>query len=140
MNPEIKAQWVAALRSGETAASGADAASANGSAVVYQQGAGQLHNPVTNEFCCLGVLCDLAVRAGVIVATERDGESYTLYDGRGAALPASVMTWAGLDSSDPELAPSKDNDEELYFWDEASELNDSGVPFSQIADLIEWGL
>lgn len=41
MNPEIKARWVAALRSGE-----------------YEQATGQLRNE-HGEFCCLGVLCDL---------------------------------------------------------------------------------
>lgn len=40
MDPEIKAQWVAALRLGE-----------------YQQGFDQLHPSST--FCCLGVLCDI---------------------------------------------------------------------------------
>ena len=45
MKPEIKKQWVQALRSGE-----------------YKQGRGQLKQGAT--FCCLGVLCDLAVQSG----------------------------------------------------------------------------
>jgi hypothetical protein len=40
MNPEIKAKWVAALRSGE-----------------YEQGHTYIRNR-DNKFCCLGVLCD----------------------------------------------------------------------------------
>jgi hypothetical protein len=46
MNPNIKAQWVEALRSGE-----------------YQQGSGMLkyYDDEIDEarFCCLGVLCDI---------------------------------------------------------------------------------
>ena len=44
MNPEIKAKWVAALRSGE-----------------YKQAKGQLR--IGNSFCCLGVLCNLHAQA-----------------------------------------------------------------------------
>jgi hypothetical protein len=40
LNPELKARWVAALRSSE-----------------YKQGRYLLRND-ENEFCCLGVLCD----------------------------------------------------------------------------------
>lgn len=40
-------------------------------------------------FCCLGVLCDLAVKQGVI-------ESYNPNDG---TLPWEVMKWAGLRSN-----------------------------------------
>ena len=39
-------------------------------------------------FCCLGVLCDLAVKHGVI-------ESYNPYDG---TLPSAVMNWVGLNT------------------------------------------
>ncbi len=39
MNPEIKAKWVAALRSGQ-----------------YKQGDNWLHNKETDAYCCLGVL------------------------------------------------------------------------------------
>jgi hypothetical protein len=41
MSPELKAKWLAALRSQK-----------------YQQGNGTLHRG--NTFCCLGVLCDVA--------------------------------------------------------------------------------
>ena len=53
MKPEIQAEWVAALRSGE-----------------YKQGTGVLRSEA-NEFCCLGVLCDLAVKAGVAVEVQQ---------------------------------------------------------------------
>lgn len=38
INPEFKAKWVAALRSGE-----------------YTQGTGNLYNPYSDSYCCLGV-------------------------------------------------------------------------------------
>lgn len=56
MDPEIKAAWVAELRAGTRA-----------------QGSGRLRVRVTGgngreveRWCCLGVLCDLAERAGVV--------------------------------------------------------------------------
>lgn len=41
MNPEIKAKWLEALRSGN-----------------YKQGTGRLRK-ADNSYCCLGVLCDV---------------------------------------------------------------------------------
>lgn len=43
LEPEFKAKWVAALRSGE-----------------YKQGFCFLHNRANNSYCCLGVACKLA--------------------------------------------------------------------------------
>lgn len=42
LSPEMKATWLAALRSGR-----------------YQQGVGLLKDGRTSQMCCLGVLCDL---------------------------------------------------------------------------------
>lgn len=42
MNPELKAQWLAALRSGK-----------------YEQGQGMLRQPIDGTFCATGVLADL---------------------------------------------------------------------------------
>ncbi len=109
MDSEIKAQWVAALRSGE-----------------YQQGGGSLHNPENNTHCCLGVLCELAVQAGVIAAKEPQ-VSISLFAGRSASLPPEVVSWASVDSSDPCDHTGRS----------LSDMNDSDVSFIQIADLIE---
>lgn len=97
MDPNIKAQWVAALRSGE-----------------YKQGKYVLHNVDENTFCCLGVLCDLAVKAGVITAGEAVYRSsiagMALNFGRSAegasadgvtVLPREVVEWADLDDESP---------------------------------------
>lgn len=43
MNGELKAKWLEALRSGR-----------------YKQGQGRLRDE-SNQFCCLGVLCDVGV-------------------------------------------------------------------------------
>jgi hypothetical protein len=122
MDPNIKQQWVAALRSGE-----------------YKQGMGALN--LGGKMCCLGVLCDLAVKAGaeVSVMTEPDEVGYTTYDSRGAGLPYSVQHWAGVGSADPGVVSAVDDDGDEYEYSLA-DLNDDGVSFDQIADLIDWAL
>lgn len=132
MNPTIKAQWVAALRSGE-----------------YAQGDGVLKTP-NGKYCCLGVLTDLGVKAGVEMdilapATCPDDENLddTLnyndgwtFDGEWELTPNKVMEWAGLDSKDPVVVL----DEETLVSSSLSSINDNGTPFSEIADLIEKNL
>src|SRR5579859_4351947 len=87
MNQEIKARWTAVLRSGE-----------------YQQGTGHLSKG--GKLCCLGVLCELAVKDGVITSAipyPDDNEPYTGY-GKYLAelvLPAEVAAWAALESNNP---------------------------------------
>lgn len=108
MNPEIKKLWVDALRSGD-----------------YAQGQGRLRS-VSDKYCCLGVLCELAVQALVIeppVVEDIHFDSY-LYASHSAHLPSVVGVWAGLDGS-------SDVAQELM------SLNDNGVGFPEIADQIE---
>lgn len=78
MNKEVKAKWVAALRSGE-----------------YQQAKGMLRTDV--GFCCLGVLCDLY--------SKDYGGSWKLYmfQGEMEVLPPTVQKWAGLDKPNPDV-------------------------------------
>jgi hypothetical protein len=116
MNPEIRAQWCAALRSGE-----------------YPQGRGGLHTVDEDDregYCCLGVLCDLAVAAGVISPPHR-GPLWT-FDGSPDYLPKRVEEWAGLQSCNPAVS----HDGHL---DRLANLNDDGVSFAEIADLIDGG-
>ena len=51
MKADLKQRWVDALRSGQ-----------------YQQGFGRLHKQLSNKsyFCCLGVLCEVAIKEGSI--------------------------------------------------------------------------
>lgn len=77
MNSTIKAQWLAALRSGD-----------------YQQTEGQLRSYA--GYCCLGVLCDLHARAGLGAWDDLS------YNGAIDLLPENVTEWAELDCS-PEV-------------------------------------
>jgi len=116
MDSDIKAQWLQALRSGE-----------------YEQTSGALEHG--GKFCCLGVLCDLAVKAGV---TERSQEAdgpvvYGTADGEDTSagiLPDGVKEWSGLPQRNP-IFIEDGNVESL------AAKNDMGYSFAQIADLIE---
>jgi hypothetical protein len=125
MNPEIRTQWTEALRSG--AIPQADGALRDGDAR-----------------CCLGVLCDLAVRAGAIEDAVVDGADGPgprwYYDGESQVLPVSVAQWAGLSEPNPTVIVQ---DEVILgvpvtisAWGLA-ELNDDGWTFAKIADAIE---
>lgn len=114
MKATVKRQWLKALRSGE-----------------YQQGQGQLRSDEGDRYCCLGVLCDLAVKAGVVGCRHdpRLGYMYGPYPlgASSAFLPQEVVKWAGLDTHSPEI-PGHST---------LSTLNDDGHSFLEIAALIE---
>jgi hypothetical protein len=112
MNPEVKRLWVDALRSGE-----------------YQQGQGALF---TGEgYCCLGVLCEVAIKAGLEIEKSKRDSEHWLYDGEAAWLPQSVEKWAGLPDASPDVS--------LGFERRGLvQMNDGDLaPFSAIADAIE---
>jgi hypothetical protein len=106
MDPTAKALWVEALRDPDR-----------------KQGRGALRRG--DLWCALGVLIDVAIRAGVKVRVSEDSSGATLYDGMGGALPPSVRKWAGL-RGDPTANGSP-----------VALMNDSGMTFPVIADLIE---
>lgn len=119
MNEEIKAQWIAALRSGE-----------------YVQGQGTLHSVDeygNSQFCCLGVLCDLAVKAGLLVEKEKMDSVFS-YDGDRAILPPFVLHWSGLRNAHGLLSMSS---RDTYGYVSLAGMNDAGVSFEEIADVIE---
>lgn len=137
MKPEIKKLWVDALQSGS-----------------YEKGCGNLRaiGPSGKcEYCALGVLCDLYVKAhegqpeewigqhtwheyednyglrAEIGIGENDETAMHTHTG---CLPPQVIEWAGLHSEDPVLT---------YDWQATaiSELNDvDGLPFDHLAVLI----
>lgn len=113
MDKQIKKEWLKALRSGD-----------------YQQGSDYL-NVKNTTFCCLGVICELAFKQG-IVRKEAAGDTIKyisvkdLNDGDQWVLPNAVVVWAGLKESNPEI-----NNENL------AEFNDTGASFEEIADVIE---
>lgn len=127
MNPDVKRQWVEALRSGE-----------------YAQGRSVLHDVATDTYCCLGVLCALAVKNGVIPPpgeydkfNDIDNGAAWIYGGTPAEveyggvanahyLPLAVSEWSGVS-----IHGDRDGHDGL------AQLNDAGKPFEVIADIIE---
>lgn len=106
--------WTEALRSGE-----------------YHQGKNYLHQKSArgDEFCCLGVACDIAVKNGVELDIDT---TYHIvrYDKYSAALPTAVAEWLGVQTS---FGDFYNNGE----YGSLTNLNDHGVKFAEIADTIE---
>ena len=137
MNRDVATTWVAALRSGS-----------------YAQGqmflTARQPDADAPRHCCLGVLCELAVDAGVVAARWLDSPIGTTrrraYGAQGATqfLPREVLVWAGLDptrsspyvvTDDPALR--RDVSRQVTFVD----LNDDRrLTFDEIADVIETAL
>lgn len=115
MNSEVKTLWVDALRSND-----------------YAQGHGFLRTENSlgePMFCCLGVLCDLYLKAHPKeLGWQGRASTFEFFDSR-YTLPKQVREWSGLDSRDPILFPS------IGFT--ASRANDSGRTFAEIAAAIE---
>ena len=115
MNPEIKAKWLAALRSGE-----------------YEQTRETLRN--SKGFCCLGVLTDLYIKEKEtkwIPEKRYDETVFYWFEGELETLPDCVKHWAGLDEWNP-LVTHKGGRTCL------GRLNDiERLDFNQIADVIE---
>jgi hypothetical protein len=115
MNKELKARWVAALRSGK-----------------YAQGQGYLR--VGDNFCCLGVLCDIIDSKGWTPNTSP-------YDGSQWLVDSIHWWWSDGDGCAAGALPVKvlnrinlfDEQEEFVLMD----MNDSGKTFEEIALYIE---
>lgn len=129
MNPVVKAPLLEALRSGQ-----------------YQQGDSYLH--YRDTFCCLGVSCELGIKAGIIpesAPADSDGYVYR-YAGEAHGLPDKMQDWANLDSlgeftSDAPLFIDEDETHEEgdgFHEVTLADLNDTyGFNFAEIADFIE---
>lgn len=133
MKEEIKQKWVSALRSGK-----------------YKPGRTYLSQIIFDgqtEYCCLGVLCDLAEKEGVVrpVFSSSTGIAYATYYATGNdadrntyALPVAVMDWARLSSSNPEVRASGHTEIGVVSClVSLAKLNDDGKSFEEIARLIE---
>ena len=146
MKKEVAELWTEALRSGQ-----------------FEQATSALTrvDDVSGEVmghCCLGVLCEIAIKAGVSVRREAKShveyvdddtdEQYTVHDNitfddRDDLLPQSVKDWAGMSTNDGSVenrfpdgsAEEEEMDSELS--DSLAGLNDSGKSFLSIANLIE---
>lgn len=106
MKRDIAEKWIAELRSGK-----------------WKQGKYSLS--LNDKFCCLGVLCELAVKENVCEKVNRERD--VVYDEEDVSLPLSVTKWAGIKNSVAYCAGSRSLIEE----------NDSGKSFLEIADIIE---
>jgi hypothetical protein len=112
MKPDIKKQWIAALKSGD-----------------YEQTQYVLHS-TSNGYCCLGVLCDLYQKAHPD-KSEWVGDQHSFeFRIKGGPLseewsrnrlPIAVKEWAGL----PQWRATN-----------LSDLNDTGKSFLTIAEKI----
>jgi hypothetical protein len=93
MKAEIRDRWAEALESDR-----------------FRQGTGLLHQinarGVPDTFCCLGVLCELAVEEGIVDRKKAGpmAECYAYgkdYDRSTTTLPQAVVDWAGLRTGNP---------------------------------------
>lgn len=136
MEAEKKEKWVTALRSGQ-----------------YRQGRRALITVENGEvgYCCLGVLCDLAIKDGVkgvrienaqVEVFYRDENDEPVEDDwvehSDGDLPLAVQEWAGLDDNDPQVEVGVLSNIPI------SQVNDGSDDyrvephsFKQIADIIE---
>lgn len=108
MKKEIAELWVEALRGGK-----------------YVQGQGALQR-LDGRFCCLGVLCDLAITHGVKVEVVKLPNEIN-YNGLEGVLPEPVVNWAGMQSVGGQLP------DQPALWSQ----NDAGKSFKEIAAVIE---
>ena len=99
----------------------------------YEQTMGTLRrNPPTESYCCLGVACEISGLGMWINGTYRIGDS-----SEGGYLHPIVQKQLGWATSCGSLT-CKERDYD--FPVNLAHLNDTGITFDQIADLIEAGL
>jgi hypothetical protein len=108
LNVEVKAMWVEALRSGK-----------------YAQGRHALRRQ-DDTFCCLGVLCDL--HDSTAWELEANNQHDYTYHYSCISLPKKVQEWAEVDECGVLPSPELGS---------LMSINDAGVSFSKIADMIE---
>lgn len=145
MDPEVKAQWLAALRNPETPQT-TGTLNRLTPETRYREDSNETYT-VPAGLCCLGVLTEIAVGLDLDLVervtpvtgcveyryTKEDDEdasgSRTEYET--GVLPSPVAAWAGLPDENPWIM-----DEDGRKTTVAT-LNDRGHTFAQIADLIE---
>lgn len=127
MKKSIKTLWLKALRSKK-----------------YKQGRGALHRVTTDggdEFCCLGVLCDLYSKDQDISWTKVEYSNTRKIGSSSNYLPPKVRKWAGL----PDKSTSQDpcvrvdiRNSKCSGRSRISALNDTkGFSFKKLANRIE---
>lgn len=115
MKEDIAKKWTAALRSGG-----------------YIQGQNCLRKG--NEFCCLGVLAEIAKAEGIVKSRVGEHNQHVYYADDSVAtlvLPEVIKDWAGMNS-----CSGRRHGQKALF-----RVNDEDrLPFDKIADIIdaEW--
>lgn len=133
MKKEPKRLWLEALRSGER-----------------KQGTGVLHSTYGDKgrYCCLGVLCEIAVEKGLDLSVTAQPAEVVTYDGERNYPPNVVRDWSGLsmEEDDPSVVLTdalmdrvlgQAGDAGIHREATLSQLNDEGCDFELIADIIE---
>lgn len=131
MSKELRKKWIDALRSGD-----------------YEQGKGYLRQH--DYFCCLGVLCDLVDKNGWDLDHQSGIYSFDVMRYR---FPPGRLSQIKINKIDADFEfkslPNDLKEKILEYFTESdplsictapmslAELNDHGVPFSLIADIIE---
>jgi len=111
MKPEIAKIWCESLLSGE-----------------YEQGWSSLS--FGGKYCCLGVLCELAIKNGVNVIKKNVQSEPVNYNDCAGVLPTKVKEWAGMKTVLGEYL------EETGVTSLAGK-NDGGMIFAEIAKIIQ---
>lgn len=110
MKKEIADKWVAALRSGE-----------------YVQG--KDHLSINDAYCCLGVLCELAIKDGIRINKEMLNGVMS-YNNFVNVPPYQVREWAEINYINNSSFPES--------FDRLTTMNDvENKTFAEIADYIE---
>lgn len=112
LNPNAKL-WVEALESGK-----------------YKQGRHYLHRD--DFYCCLGVACELAIKAGIKLDVVTKSNGVYCYNSGEASLPFAVRDWLGLKSIYGQFSDPDKKFQIPYL----TKLNDCGMPFNEIAQVI----
>lgn len=125
MDRRIRDEWTRRLRSGD-----------------HVQGVGALRRDVAGvpQYCCLGVLCEVAREAGVAVYDPVVGAYRSVADPASGdyngVLPPPVARWAGLVT-----VPTSDRCDPTLAGRALSDRNDGNhgprQTFAELADLIE---
>ncbi len=112
MKKQIAMLWADALESNE-----------------YKQGKSRIRNG-RNEFCCLGVLCNIHAQFHPEIALTQLESCWYLDNEK--FLPAKVQKWAGMKYEDGVIKKSNNFLDNITL----SRLNDNGYTFKQIANII----
>ena len=123
MKQNIMNKWVKALRSGD-----------------YKQGFSVLAKRKPHqktEFCCLGVLCDLAVKDGVDIDVNKSDSVVFFYNNMTGTLPNIIIKWAGMNTSVGKLPFDHKNVGLDYYYNLIDYNDKTNIGFEGIATIIE---